>query len=76
MDRELALECAENLSKQLLFFGQRKCAYSTSVKNLTVDNRMLITKHIEFQVKGDIASCPQNYKTAKLQITFNSFILN
>ena len=46
MDRELAQVCAENLSKQfeLIFLDRENM--DTSVKNLTLDDRMLITSSI------------------------------
>ena len=75
MDRELALVCAENLSRQFdLIFLDRK-NMDAAVSNLTVADRMLITSTIfsseKDNGKSDVASCSQTYKSvpALLQVT-------
>jgi len=53
MDKELALVCAENLSKHFHFIFLDRENMDAGIKNLTVEDRMLITSSIfssEFRV--------------------------
>lgn len=74
MDRELALVCAENVSKQFDFILLDQENMDLSIRKLTVDDRILITSSIfsleKENVKGNISSCSQTYRNlpALLQV--------
>ena len=80
MDKELALVCAENLSEQFHFIFLDRENMDAGIKNLTVEDRMLITSAIfnseKENVKSDIASCSQTYKhlPALLQVTPHGWV--
>ena len=82
MDKELALVCAENLSKHFHFIFLDRENMDAGIKNLTVEDRMLITSAIfsseKQNVKSDIASCSQIYMykhlPALLQVTPHGWV--
>ena len=80
IDKELALVCAENLSEQFHFIFLDRENMDAGIKNLTVEDRMLITSAIfnseRENVKSDIASCSQTYKhlPALLQVTPHGWV--
>ena len=80
IDKELALVCAENLSEQFHFIFLGRENMDARIKNLTVEDRMLITSAIfnseRENVKSDIASCSHTYKhlPALLQVTPDGWV--
>lgn len=82
MDKDMALVCAENLLKHFHFIFLDRENMDAGIKNLTVEDRMLITSAIfsseKQNVKSDIASCSQTYMykhlPALLQVTPHGWV--
>ena len=80
IDKELALVCAENLSERFHFIFLDRENMDAGIKNLTVEDRMLITSAIfnseRENVESDLASCSQTYKhlPALLQVTPHGWV--